>query len=74
MMTHAEQQAAAEVKWPKCKGCKQPCWPPHYRSYLGYCLGCTNAGIDERDKRIAELEAEVAALKDLYVVAPSRKE
>ena len=43
--------------WPPCRGCKRPAHPHYAKKYHGYCLDCANCGVDERDERIAELEA-----------------
>lgn len=47
-----------------CKGCGHENHPVYHRKYEGYCLQCSNAGVDERDDKIAELEARLARAED----------
>lgn len=44
-----------------CKGCYRQTHPAYLDRYDGYCLDCSNQGVDERDERIAALESELAA-------------
>ena len=46
-----------------CKNCQKPTHPTYIRKYHGFCLECSNAGVDEMQAAMDELKAEVARLK-----------
>ena len=43
-----------------CKNCKRTTHPAYLRKYGGYCLDCSNAGIQDKDEEIIELRNKLA--------------
>ena len=46
-----------------CKNCRKPTHPTYIRKYHGFCLECSNAGVDELLAAMDQLKAEVERLK-----------